>query len=187
MSSTESKNMREGKAFARHSDRPSPARLPPKKWETVRADYVGGLGSLRELARQHGLKLSTVEARCRREHWTVLRREREENALKGLVGSPVTLPTVEPVEDAEWWTKQDRQHLVASLSVLAKLRTATEEKIAGASASELERLAGAVAAIAQTERELLELNSRSPRHYALSLRPGLQCSPVRNEPIDLPD
>ncbi|MBI4664449.1 MAG: hypothetical protein HY735_37125 [Verrucomicrobia bacterium] len=71
------------------ANRTKPTRFAPQKWENFRSDYITGLGSLRELARKHGLKLGTVEARCRREHWTMLRRQREENALKGLIGSPV--------------------------------------------------------------------------------------------------
>lgn len=146
---------------------------PPRLWETVRGEYVGGRGSLVELARSHGLRLSTIEGRSRREGWVRLRRQREEAALKELVGSPVLPATVEPVEDRSWWSDRDKAHLIDNLAVLTRLRTALDGKIAGASAGELERIGHAMAAVIDGERVLLELTpTPASRKGVPSLRPS---------------
>lgn len=67
------------------SKRPKPVFHPPVVWEAIRADYIRGLGSLRSLAAKHGLRLSAVESRSRREEWVQLRSERADDALDSLV------------------------------------------------------------------------------------------------------
>src|SRR5215203_1791425 len=52
--------------------RQQPATL--ELWTMVRAEYVAGRGSLRALAKQHGLSDSTVMKRAAREHWEARRR-----------------------------------------------------------------------------------------------------------------
>ena len=154
---------------ATESQRP---RATPQKWEDVRRSYIEGEGSLRQLARRHGLSLSTVEARCRREDWVRLRQKRQDAALEKVVGTSSARVITAPVQDADWWAEHDKEHLLENLELTRRLRQAVEQRITGASATELERLAGAASAIASTERELLELTPRSPKSKAPSLRPN---------------
>jgi hypothetical protein len=161
------------------------ARTTPQQWEMVRGAYVRGEGSLRQLAARHGLSLSTTEARCRRQDWVALRHQREENAMKGVVGETPVHGGPAPVEDATWWKDRDKEHLLQNLELTGRLRQAVEGKIPGASATELERLAGALEAVVGAERTLLELTPRSPKQKGPSLRPRRPeygsrewCSPV---------
>src|SRR5207237_3613457 len=106
------------------------------------------------------------------------RRQREQGALKQLVGDmPVSVPrgpvAAAPVEHVEWWAARDKEHLLQNLETCGKIRRAVESQIGGAKAGELEKLANAVRALTETERELLELKPRSPQHKAPSLRPRI--------------
>ena len=148
-----------------------PERATPQKWEQVRGSYVRGEASLRRLAQRHGLPLSTVEARCRREGWVSLREKRQKAGLETLVGVPSGNAVIRAVEDGDWWAEQDRAHLQQNLELTGRLRQAVEGKIPAASATELERLAGALESVVGAERTLLELTPRTAKNKAPSLRP----------------
>ena len=159
--------------FQSDKPRPKPVQHPPRLWETVRNEYVAGDGSLVKLAQRHGLRLSTIEGRCRREGWVGLRRQREGTALQELVGSRVLVAPPQPVEDQSWWNERDQRHLTDNLAVLTRLRTALDAKISGASAGELERIGHGMAAVIEGERVLLELApTPASRKGQPSLRPS---------------
>lgn len=65
--------------------RPKPVFRPPADWEYIRDLFIVGEGSTRALAKAHGVKLSTLQARCRREGWVQLRAERAETALDEVI------------------------------------------------------------------------------------------------------
>src|SRR5437016_3745520 len=99
---------------------PKQTRLPEQRWEQARDAYVRGEGSLRVLAKRFTVSLATTEARSRREGWVKLRRQREQGALKQLVGDiPVSVPrgpiAAAPVEDVGWWAARDKEHLLQNL------------------------------------------------------------------------
>lgn len=48
-----------------------------RDWERIRQDYLGSSVSLRALAENCGVSLSTLEKRCRREGWQQLRKQRQ--------------------------------------------------------------------------------------------------------------
>jgi hypothetical protein len=146
-------------------------RAAPRDWEQIRDDYIRGAGSLRQLAERHGLPLSTVEARCRRERWVSLREKRQKAGLETLVGVPTGNAVIGAVEDRDWWAEQDREHLQQNLELTRRLRQAVEKKIANATANELERLGGALEGVVNAERVLLELTPRTAKNKAPSLRP----------------
>ena len=162
-----------------------PERATPRAWEQIRDAYIRGEGSLRRLAQQHGLPLTTVEGRCRREDWVALREKRQKAGLETLVGVPSGNAEIGAVKDGDWWAEQDREHLQQSLEVTRRLRQAVDRRIPEATATELEKLGGALEAVVNAERELLELTPRTARNKAPSLRPhksefgiGAWCSPV---------
>jgi len=148
-----------------------PERATPRQWEEIRDGYIRGEGSLRRLAQRHGLPLSTVEARCRRENWVSLRGKRHEAALEKTVGVPPGNVVIGAVKDHDWWAEQDREHLQQNLELTRRLRQAVDKKIAEATANELERLGGALEAVVSAERVLLELTPRTAKNKAPSLRP----------------
>ena len=142
-------------------EQPKLTRLPEQRWEQARDAYVRGEGSLRSLAERFNVSLATMEARCRREGWVKLRHQREQGALKQLVGeAPVSVAQgpIAPAsfEDVEWWSVRDKEHLLQNLGACGKIRQAVETQIGSAKAGDLEKLANAVRALTETERELLE-------------------------------
>jgi hypothetical protein len=154
-----------------------------RDWEQVRDAYIQGEGSLNRLAQRYGLPLSTVEARSRREGWVVLRQKRKQAALERVVGTSPTISIggVTPVKDSDWWTKQGEEHLLQNLEVTRRLRHAVDKKIGEATATELEKLGGALESVVEAERKLLELTPRSAKDKSPTLRP------VRRPPSwDLP-
>src|SRR5207237_2921089 len=105
--------------------------------------------------------------------------QREQGALKELVGetpASVAQRTVAPAsfENVEWWADRDKEHLLQNLGACGKIRQAVETQIGSAKAGDLEKLANAVRALTETERELLELKPRSSQSKAPSLRPTMR-------------
>src|SRR5882724_8151074 len=147
-------------------------RATPLEWEQIRDAYIRGEGSLRRLAQRHGLPLSTVEARCRPEEWVSLRQKRQETGLEKVVGTYTGGAVAAPVEDRRWWAERDHEHLQQNLELTRRLRQAVDKKIAEASATELEKLGGALESVVKAERELLELTPRTAKNKAPSLRPN---------------
>jgi len=147
-------------------------RATPRAWEQIRADYISGEGSLRQLAMRHDLPLSTVEARSKREGWFNLREKRQKAALQSMVGVQPENAVVGQVGDRKWWEEHDREHVQQNLELTRRLRRAVDAKIAGATSNELERLGGALEAIVRGERVLLELTPRSGKDKSPSLRPS---------------
>lgn len=143
-----------------------------QRWEQIRQSYVLGEGSLVQLAARHGVNLSTMEARCRREGWCALRKQRQDAALERTVGAVPATGVVAPVGDSDWWAEHDRQHLHENIAATQRLRRAVDNKIPTATAGELERLANALQAVVASERVLLELSPHRSKHKGPTLRPG---------------
>ena len=61
--------------------RPKATFLPPAIWERIQHEFILGLGSTRTLAAKHGVRLSTLQGRCKREEWVELRDMRAQDAL----------------------------------------------------------------------------------------------------------
>src|SRR5437588_5475001 len=118
-------------------EQPKLTRLPEQRWEQARDAYVRGEGSLRALAERFSVSLATMEARCRRECWVNLRRQREHGALKQLVGETPASVAQRPVapasfENVEWWADRDKEHLLQNLGACGKIRQAVETQIGSA-------------------------------------------------------
>lgn len=58
-------------------------------WKKIKAEYVRGNISLRELAKKHGVSFSTIQHKCAEEKWTDLKqnisRKAEEKAIQSAV------------------------------------------------------------------------------------------------------
>ena len=54
-------------------------------WKKIKAEYVRGGISQRQLAQKYGVSFSTIERRARLEKWTDLRKEREGKATEKLI------------------------------------------------------------------------------------------------------
>ena len=67
------------------SNRPKQVFHPPAVWERIQHEFILGLASTRALAKKHGVRLSTLQARCKRESWVELRAERAGSALDDLI------------------------------------------------------------------------------------------------------
>jgi hypothetical protein len=65
--------------------RPKPVFLAPATWERIQHEFILGQGSTRSLAARHGVRLSTLQARCKRQGWVELRDMRAQEALDDLV------------------------------------------------------------------------------------------------------
>jgi hypothetical protein len=64
--------------------RPKPIFHPPAVWLNIQSEFIRGEGSTRTLAAKHGVKLSTLQARCKREEWVDLREMRAQDVLDDL-------------------------------------------------------------------------------------------------------
>ena len=54
-------------------------------WETIRAEYVTGTGSLRQLAKKYGVGVSAIGMRAKREHWTKTKEACEQKVFEKVV------------------------------------------------------------------------------------------------------
>jgi hypothetical protein len=141
--------------------------IPPKVWESVRSDYVSGEGSLRTLADRHGLKVSSVEKKCRAENWTALRQRRAEGVLARLIPPdvappPPQLPITAPLS-AEWLQEQQLAHFSESAQLIQVARKKIGDHLATASnlnEKSLNLIANSIATLAEASAKLLGLHGK---------------------------
>lgn len=158
-------------------------------WTQMREDYIRGRGSLRTLAKRHGLNLGSVEKRARKDKWTALRSEYEAAQLAKLIPTPPpVLPPVPVAPDGavsdEWMQARMQIYYQRNAELLDKTRTLLEMKLGDATNLGMEGLAKLTAAlggIVDAENKLLGLNSR--RKEKRPYRQPVFLTPI---PIDEP-
>src|SRR3990172_3998116 len=97
--------------------------IPLKTWQAVREDYIGGGGSLREMALRHSVSLATLEKRARREGWARLRSQRDEALRTG--GTVPSFPPAyappgqasEPLSES-WLEEKRRSHFLETQGLI---------------------------------------------------------------------
>jgi hypothetical protein len=145
--------------------------IPPKVWESVRADYVSGEGSLAVLAARHGLKISATEKRCKAEGWTALRKQRADGALARLVPPPdislppPQLPPATPLSP-EWVQAEQLCHFRENALLIREGRKKISEFLASAPKLDeraLSQIAAAISTLSESSARLLGINSKEKR------------------------
>jgi hypothetical protein len=171
--------------------------IAPRTWELVKLGYIAGEGSLRTLARRHGLSRSSVEHRAGLERWTTLRKQRQDAELAKLVPPLAIVPATPQLSvmpapmSPEWIGQEQLDHFRESAALVREGRKKISEYLASAptlDAKALSQVATAISTLAESSARLLGLNGkqakvRERRANIVPLEP-LDCTEVNNPPAD---
>lgn len=117
-------------------------------WKKIRAEYVGGDVSYRELAERHGVAFDTLSKRAARENWSEIRQ---------LSGEKVATKLADAV--AEKVTKELADYLTDGLKALDVALSTTMEKIRAAGL-EFKSLGEAVSSLAKVAKAQADIVGR---------------------------
>lgn len=106
-------------------------------WRRIKADYIAGRGSLRELSEKYGVSFSTIQKKSMEEKWSVLRkkgrRKAEEKIIEAVVSKEVK-KAIDIVDVADKLLRkitevlevvtstQDIRHLTSALKDLREIK-----------------------------------------------------------------
>lgn len=150
--------------------------------QSVRQEYVEGLGALRSLAVRHGIPLSTLQRWSAAEQWPALRREHELFKLGKLCPSQTPAFALSPPPDnADQADVMERRRAMALRVVEDQIRLLLERQKESKDQKERFTASGLVGEHAERLLRMAGLIPR-PAPPQKAKRGGWQVAPIRPEP-----